>query len=145
MDFLIAPPFLSSPDTGSAPEALGSLAPLLLLETGMSPVTKKWLRVLESKFRVGSDFSAHLEPLLRHLDAQKLSDDQLKEILCGIAAAYRSCEPSSENDSLGEVRVLLGQFVTEMKKLDETLKVLSVYLERVRQRIHRPTPGRTLH
>jgi hypothetical protein len=132
-------------DTGSVPEALASLAPHLLLETGMSPVTKKWLRVLESKFRVGSDFSTHLEPLLRHLDAQKLNDDQLKEILCGIAAAYRSCEHSSENDSLGEVRVLLGQFVTEMKKLDETLKVLSVYLERVRQRIHRPTPGRTLH
>jgi hypothetical protein len=115
------------------------------MNPSMSPVTKKWLAILQKRFGVGFEFAEHLVPFLERFAAQEPTNDEWEQMLRAIAAAYRSCDPSSESDTLDEVRTLLGQFVTEMKKLDETLKVLSVYMERVRQRIYRPDPGRTLH
>jgi hypothetical protein len=41
--------------------------------------------------------------------------------------------------------VLVGQFVTEMKKIDESLKVVTVFLDRLRQQLGAPEATRVLH
>ncbi len=105
---------------------------------------KKWLQVLEAEFGVGPEFSGHLMPFLEWFADQPPSAAERERILMGIAAAYRSCQ-GVQTDSVEEVRLLLSEFVTELKKLDETLKVLGVYLERVRQRIQRPALRRVVH
>ncbi len=110
----------------------------------MSPVTKQWLHLLETRFGVGPEFASHLLPVLERFAEQEPSAAEREKILRGVAAAYRSCQVV-QTDSVDEVKLLLTQFVTELKKLDETLKVLGVYLERVRQRISRPSPRRMLH
>jgi len=110
----------------------------------MSPEAKRWLYVLEVRFGVGPEFSSHLLPVLEQLAAQQPSAEEGERILKGVAAAYLSCQ-QLQTDSVDEARVLLTQFVTELKKLDETLKVLSVYLERVRERIKHPTLRRVFH
>ena len=110
----------------------------------MSPAAKKWLHVLEAEFGVGPEFSGHLMPFLEWFADQQPNAAERKKLLMGIAAAYRSCQ-EVQTDSVEEVRLLLSEFVTELKKLDETLKVLGVYLERVRQRIKRPGLRRVIH
>ncbi len=110
----------------------------------MSPLAKRWLHVLETEFGVGPEFSGHLLPVLEGFAEQEPSAEERERMLLGVAAAYRSCQ-EVQTDSVEEVRQLLSQFVTELKKLDETLKILSVYLERVRQRIKRSSPRRVIH
>ena len=83
-------------------------------------------------------------PFLEWFADQQPSAAEREKILMGIAAAHRSCQ-GVQTDSVEEVRLLLSEFVTELKKLDETLKVLGVYLERVRQRIKRPALRRVVH
>ncbi len=107
-------------------------------------MAKRWLHVLEADFGVVPEFSGHLMPFLEWFADQQPSASEREKILMGIAAAYRSCQ-EIQTDSLEEVRLLLSEFVTELKKLDETLKVLGVYLERVRQRIKRPALRRVIH
>ncbi|NJM25936.1 MAG: hypothetical protein HC859_11085, partial [Bacteroidia bacterium] len=45
-----------------------------------------------------------------------------------VAAAYRAV-PQVEDKALHEAQVLVGQFVSEMKKIDESLKVVTVFLD----------------
>ncbi len=110
----------------------------------MSPEAKRWLYVLEARFGVSPKFSSHLLPVLEPLAAQQRSAEEREKVLKGVAAAYRSCQ-ELQTDSVDEARFLLTQFVTELQKLDETLKVLGVYLERVRERIKHPTQRRVIH
>ena len=39
----------------------------------------------------------------------------------------------------------MGQFVSELKKIDESLKVVGVFLERLRSQLGAPDEERTLH
>ena len=110
----------------------------------MSPQARKCVQLLESRFGVAPDFSAHLVPILERCMNQGLSTDEWDGMLGGVAAAYR-CSNEVEIGHVDEVRGLLSQFVTEMKKLDENLKVLGVYLERVHQRLQQPGARRLLH
>ncbi|MFQ5514254.1 MAG: hypothetical protein ACE5FG_07400 [Myxococcota bacterium] len=111
----------------------------------MSAAAKKLLGLLESRYGVEPGFSRHLAPFLERFAAEEPSPEECEAMLRAIAAAYRACDPTGKAEGIEEVRVLLSQFVTEMRKLDETLKVLSAYLDRVRQRLYRSDPRRTLH
>ncbi len=111
----------------------------------MSPRTKKWLGILTQDYGVEAEFCDHLVPFLERFSAEEPGREECEQMLRAIAAAYRACESSAERQPFQEVRALLGQFVTEMKKLDESLKVLSAYLERVRQHIYSLPSGRILH
>ena len=109
----------------------------------MSPVTKKWLQVLEARFGVSHEFGRRLAPFLDRFAAQEPTPEEWEQTLRAIAAAHRSC--AFEDSTLEDVQDLFGQFVLEVKKLDETLQVLGTYVERIRKGVHRPVPGRVLH
>jgi len=61
-----------------------------------------------------------------------------------LASAYRSLA-QVEDKTVAEAQVLVGQFVTELQKIDESLKVIGVYLERLRGQLGAPSTLRTLH
>ena len=60
-----------------------------------------------------------------------------------VAAAYRAV-PQVEDKALHEAQVLVGQFVTEMKKIDESLEVVTA-LDRLRSQLGAPEADRILH
>ena len=95
-----------------------------------------------------SEFAEHLEPLLERIEALAPEPEERDQLLHGVAAAYRSARalrrrPRAESD----VRVLVEEFQGEIRKMDESLKVMSVYLERLQQRMRLPSPPaeRLLH
>ena len=86
-----------------------------------------------------------LEPI-----APSLSDDAYQAALAGIAAAYdvhRVGEAALERSmgDLREIQRLLGAFSDEMRKLDEALRVLSTYVQRMRTKTRAPERTRTVH
>jgi hypothetical protein len=99
--------------------------------------------LLAEKFGVGREFAAHLMPLLEALARSRPGAADWERALACVGAAYRS--RTEELDALDETRVLVRQFVTELKRMDESLKVLGVYLERLRDSLTHPTQARTLH
>jgi hypothetical protein len=109
----------------------------------MKELRQKLEQVLAEKFGVGSEFTAHLMPLLEAVARAQPNAGDWEQALACVAAAYRS--RTEELDSLDETRVLVRQFVTELKRMDESLKVLGVYLERLRDTLANPTHPRTLH
>lgn len=114
----------------------------------MSSATKKWRRLLEERFGVQSEFAEHLTPLLERIEALEPSSEEREELLHGVAAAYRSTRSLRRRRRAGsDVRVLVEEFQGELRKMDESLKVMKVYLERLQQRMRLPnTPGeRLLH
>ncbi len=114
----------------------------------MSSATKKWRRLLEERFGVQSEFAAHLEPLLERIEALAPASEERDQLLHGVAAAYRSTRVLRRRQRAeGDVRVLVEEFQGEIRKMDESLKVMSVYLERLQQRMRLPNPPaeRLLH
>ncbi len=108
--------------------------------------SKKLIRELETRFGVRPEFSGHLIPVLKRVAEQKPSAGEWEEVLKGVAQAYRtSSESATEVDALNEVSALTDQFSTELKKLDESLKVLTAYLERIQRRMAQPSGLRVLH
>jgi hypothetical protein len=87
-----------------------------------------------------------LEPI-----APTLSEDAYQAALAGIAAAHdvhRVGEAALERSmgDLREIQRLLGAFSDEMKKLDEALRVLSTYVQRMRTKSSSaPERPRTVH
>lgn len=111
---------------------------------GMIATVRNLMHLLEAKFGVHPEFTGHLVPILEQLIEQEPDAKELKQALEAIAAAYGASH-RADLESLDEVRLLLGQFSSELRKLDETLKVLGVYVERVRQTICAPAQPRVLH
>jgi hypothetical protein len=110
----------------------------------MSPSARKLIRLLEARFGVQPDLAGHLAPILERFAEQNLSPAEWEEVLGSLAAAYqlgREPRPTANE----EVRILVNDFLTEFRKIDESLKVLSVYLERIRQRLDAPGLRRTFH
>jgi hypothetical protein len=108
--------------------------------------SKKLIQELESRFGVRPEFSGHLIPVLERVAEQKPSAGEWEEVLKGVAQAYHtSSDATAEVDALKEVCALMGQFSTELKKLDESLKVLGAYLGRIQQRMTAPAGSRVLH
>lgn len=86
-----------------------------------------------------------LEPI-----AVTLSEDAYQAALAGIAAADEvHCvgEAALERSmgDLREIQRLLGAFSDEMRKLDEALRVLSTYVQRIRTKSSAPVRPRSVH
>jgi hypothetical protein len=110
----------------------------------MSTSAKKLVRLLEARFGIQPELAGHLAPILERFVEQDLTPDEWEEVLGSLAAAYQLCrEPRLAANE--EVRVLVNDFLTEFRKIDESLKVLSVYLERIRRRLDAPRMRRTVH
>jgi hypothetical protein len=110
----------------------------------VSASTKRLLQLLEARYGVSREVARHLAPVLERVAEQQLSSEDLEALLGGIAAAYRSSRPP-EPELAHEVKALVGDFVSEVRKIEESLKVVGVYLDRIRQRLVVPLPSSTLH
>ena len=111
----------------------------------MSDVTTAWIRELERRFGVRAEFARCLLPLLEPL-VRSCDASERESILHAVAAAYRTtaAEPGPA-DRGPELELLCGQFLSELRKMDESLKVLSVVLQRVRQQMARSASPDPLH
>lgn len=105
------------------------------------------MRVLEDRYGVVPEFSGPLLPVLERLAAQQPSAEEWEQVICEVAAAYRSNARTERGlRSARQTRVLIEEFVCELRKIDESMKVLRVYVERLHQEATRPRPpARMLH
>ena len=107
---------------------------------------KKVLETLEARFGVPPEFAGPLMPMLDRLAAQRPTAAEWQSVLRAVAEAYRASRgEEAGEESVAEVCNLMGQFASELRKLEESLKVLGVYLERVRQQTAPAPLSRTLH
>ena len=111
----------------------------------MSDVTTAWIRELERRFGVRAEFARCLLPLLEPLVRSCDDASERESILHAVAAAYRSTANEGSSDHSTELELLCGQFLSELRKMDESLKVLSVVLQRVRQQMARSASPDPLH
>jgi len=112
----------------------------------MSDTTISWLQELEERYGVGLHFSRRLAPLLDCLAEHSLGDSQRAALFAAIAASYRSTlSDEPRTPQLDEVRMLVAQFITELRKMEESLKVLGTMLHRVREQMAPSTLPRILH
>src|SRR5512139_3220429 len=98
---------------------------------------------------VGPDLREALTNRLESL-APSLSEDAYRAALAGVAAAHdvhRLGEEGRERNTRDyqEIQRLLAVFSGEMKKLDEALRVLSTYVQRMRTRTQSREPKATVH
>ena len=104
------------------------------------------METLETRFGVPREFATPLLPVLERVASQQPSSAEWSAVLCGVARAYRASRSDGDRDAeVDEVRGLMNQFAGELRKLDESLKVLSVYLDRVHQHLHPSLGSRLLH
>ena len=109
----------------------------------MSSETRKWRQLLEEQFGVQSEFAGHLEPIFERIAELEPSSQEREELLHGVAAAYRSTRVLRRRPVAGpDVGVLVDEFHHEIRKMDESLKLMRVCLERLQQRMRLPTPDR---
>jgi hypothetical protein len=120
------------------------LAPALLGTARMSPFHRKIVELLEGRYGVSPAFAEQFVPVFERVAQSRPSADDWEELMECLAAAYRSL-PVVEDKTLNEAQVLVGQFVTELQKIDESLKVVGVYLARLRSQLGVPEHSRTLH
>jgi hypothetical protein len=112
----------------------------------MSDVTTAWIRELERRFGVRAEFARCLLPLLEPLVRSCADASERESILHAVAAAYRTTAPeASAGDRGAELQLLCGQFLSELRKMDESIKVLSAVLQRVRQQMARSAASDPLH
>ncbi|RIL06497.1 MAG: hypothetical protein DCC71_06760 [Proteobacteria bacterium] len=82
--------------------------------------------------------------------AADLPEDAYRAALAGVAAAHdvhRLGEESAQRTlrDYQEIQRLLGAFSGEMKKLDEALRVLAAYVQRMRSRAQAADRADTVH
>jgi len=113
----------------------------------MAKNAKKWLELLEEEYGVSPEFAGHISPLLERALEEASSADDCDQLLRGLAAAYRASQSPRQLRTVDEVSVIVDEFLGELRKMDESLKVLGAYLERLQERVrlpHRPVE-RVLH
>lgn len=116
----------------------------LLTTHGMSPFHRKIVELLEGRYGVSPAFAEQFVPVFEQVAQSRPSSDDWEALMACLASAYRSL-PSVEDKTLHEAQVLVGQFVSELQKIDESLKVVGVFLERLRTQLGAPEVSRTLH
>ena len=109
----------------------------------MKEIQRKVEDLLAQRHGVSPEFTAMLAPLLAAFARTRPSSAEWERVLDGVVGAWE--QRSEEIESLDETRVLIRQFVSELKRMDETLKVLAVYVERMRDRLQDGDRSRTLH
>ncbi len=107
--------------------------------------SKKWRWELEHRFGIDPELCSQLAPVLERIAMQELTAEESEALLKGVADVLQSARGRDEDRPEGEVRALLGEFLSEIKKVDESVKVLSVYLERLNQRVEPAKSVRVLH
>lgn len=120
------------------------LAPGLLTTLDMSPFHRKIVELLEGRYGVSPAFAEQFVPVFEQVAQSQPSSDDWEALMACLAAAYRSL-PAAEDKTLHEAQVLVGQFVGELQKIDESLKVIGVFLERLRNQLGAPEVSRTVH
>lgn len=114
----------------------------------MRLVTRSWLQVLEERYGVGREFAGHLLPILERLAGQNPTVDEWDQMFHGVAAAYRTGRRNARSEqAYHEAGALVDEFGDEVRKLEESLKVIGACLERLRQQVVPPpaTLARALH
>jgi hypothetical protein len=96
------------------------------------------------RFGVRAEFSQRLLPLLRSVAERGLSDEEWSAVLLSIADAYGTAACGTEPTAEDTLR-LFNQFHVELRKMDESLKVLAACLARVRNQLRRSAPGGPIH
>jgi hypothetical protein len=86
--------------------------------------------MLEAQYGIDSAFTGHLAPLLESFEASALSAKERARLLQSVIAAYRYSQRPTAFPA-EEVRALLEDVEAEFRKIDESLKVLGVYLLRI--------------
>jgi hypothetical protein len=88
--------------------------------------------VLQEDYGVDPGFTDPLVPLLERFAEAAPSPQEWQDLVQGLVAAYRASQKSSP-EPREEVNVLLHDAGAELRKLDESLKVLRVYLLRMKR------------
>ena len=109
----------------------------------MSAYRSKLVQLMEGNFGVHPEFMERLGPVLDRIADTRPSAREWEEMLRAFAAAYDAGR-RSDVDTVDETRVLIHSFVSELKKMDESLKVLAAFLERMREEADR-SDERVLH
>ena len=110
----------------------------------MSPFHRKIVELLEGRYGVSPAFAEQFVPVFEQVAQNRPTSEDWEALMECLAAAYRTL-PQVEDKTLAEAQVLVGQFVSELKKIDESLKVVGVFLERLRTQLGAPDEERTLH
>ncbi len=90
---------------------------------------------------------AMLGPLEKAMSQQ--SPESYQALLMGVAIAQRGHKRAEDSlhqgfENLREVQQLMDSFGGELKKLDEAVKILAAYVERMRSRAN-PAPDQIVH
>jgi hypothetical protein len=112
----------------------------------MADVEESWVRELERRYGVRPDFSRRLLPLLRSAAARSPTTAEWSAVLLVVADAYGTAVAAdAQAPAVDETLRMLSLFNAELRKMDESLKVLSACLARVRTRVRRSVPGEPAH
>jgi hypothetical protein len=109
----------------------------------MSKATRKIRQVLESEYGIDRGFTGHLAPLLERFAAKEPSAEEWADFVEGLAAAYRAAQ--RRQGPPHEVKVLMGEVAAELRKIEESIKVLSVYLLRIHRSVQTDADGPMIH
>ena len=102
-------------------------------------------QVREDKGRSAGVRAVPPRQLSQHLDTVHVTVvEVLEELLVNLASAYQASRRVGLQ-SVDEVNVLVGQVVSELRKMDESLKVLGVCLDRLRKQMKVPPRPPMLH
>src|SRR5262245_57397767 len=111
----------------------------------MSPFHRKIVELLEGRYGVSPAFAEQFVPVFEQVAQSRPSSDDWEALMECLASAYRSLPRVEDDKTLVEAQVLVGQFVSELQKIDESLKVIGVFLERLRTQLGAPEVSRTVH
>ena len=111
---------------------------------GMSPFHRKIVELLEDRYGVSPAFAEQFVPVFEQVAQSRPTSDDWEALMECLASAYRTL-PSVEDKTLHEAQMLVGQFVSELQKIDESLKVVGAFLARLRNQLQTPELTRTLH
>ena len=103
----------------------------------MSDPTHKLLEPLEPQFGVSRSLSSRLTPLLERCEVSGMRDAELNEVLGSIASAYSraSTAPREATEPDRSTGVLVEEFWAELRKMDESLRVMAAFVARMREQL----------
>jgi hypothetical protein len=105
----------------------------------MARPAEKLLALLEERIGVRPELSEAVRGLLDRVASGSPTPGEWDALLRGIADSYRAGHRAGV-EARDEVHLLATELGSELRKIDESLKVLGVYLERIRSRLRPPTP-----
>ena len=111
----------------------------------MTKKTRELMRVLSEEFGVDADFAEQLTPLLDLCAEHQDTAEGRAAILGCVAGAFRRSQGVATTGVREEVGVLIREFRAELRKVDESLKVLLAFLSRIRKHVDPPPSSRTVH